>query len=438
MKNAMTEPTPARRRAEVFRYVALEVTATTLTGTYELDGRTFVEVVSFEGVDSLLNPGVKEVAELWFLLAGLSYYKAGAAHVVDVGSTPLGEAGRRLVAAALREGLAEFAYKNDVDLDDVAIVGGGEVSAVTPDTNAQRVLVPFGGGIDSVVTTTQLNEGLDQALFVVSPRSGRFAPLEATAAVTKRAMVRATRVLDEQLLTSDDTFFHGHVPVTAMVTLLAAVAAVATGRGGVVMSNEHSSSAINLRWRDLDVNHQWSKSWDAEQLLADALEERVGPDVVVASFLRDRSEVWVAETFSRLTQYHHVFRSCNRAFSQRLDRRFETWCGECDKCLFINLMLAPFLARATLREIFGHEPLSDPAREDQLRVLVGEGVTFKPFECVGDPAESTVALAKVAEMPEWSDVEFLRALAKDVTPDRTFEELLSAQGPSRVPAHWLR
>ncbi|HEV3186680.1 MAG TPA: hypothetical protein VGZ04_01380 [Acidimicrobiales bacterium] len=438
MKNAMTETTTARRRADVFRYVSLELTATTLTGTYELDGRTFVEVVEFEGVESLLTPGVNEVAELWFLVAGLSYYKAGAARLIDVGSTALGEAGRRLLTAALREGLAEFAYRNDLELDEVAIVGGGEIVAVTPETNSQRVLVPFGGGIDSVVTTTQLNETLEQALFVVSPRSGRFGPLEATATVTNREIVRATRVLDEQILNSDDSFFQGHVPVTAMVTLLAAVAAVATGRGGVVMSNEHSSSAINLRWRDLDVNHQWSKSWDAEQLLADALTERVGPDFVVASFLRDRSEVWVAETFSHLTQYHHVFRSCNRAFSQRLDRRFETWCGECDKCLFINLMLAPFLSRSTLREIFGHEPLSDPAREDQLRVLVGEGMTFKPFECVGDPAESAVALAKVAGMDEWSDVEFLRALAKDVTPDRSFEELLTTQGPSRVPAHWLR
>jgi hypothetical protein len=164
----------------------------------------------------------------------------------------------------------------------------------------------------------------------------------------------------------------------------------------------------------------------------------VGPDFVVASFLRDRSEVWVAETFSRLTAYHHVFRSCNRAFSQRLDRRLDTWCGECDKCLFINLMLAPFLTRANLRDIFHHEPLSDPAREDQLRVLVGEGVSFKPFECVGDPDESAVALATVAQMGEWADVEFLRALANEVKPDRTFEELLTTQGPSRVPAHWLR
>jgi len=97
----------------------------------------------------------------------------------------------------------------------------------------------------------------------------------------------------------------------------------------------------------------------------------------VASFLRDRSEVWVAQEFSHLNTYHHVFRSCNRAFRQERDQRLDTWCGVCDKCLFTNLMLAPFIPRAALYEIFQHEPLSDPAREAQLRVLVGAGVDFQ-------------------------------------------------------------
>ncbi len=223
-----------------------------------------------------------------------------------------------------------------------------------------------------------------------------------------------------------------------MVTLLAAIAAAATGRGGVVMSNEHSSSVANLRWNDLDVNHQWSKSYDAEIFIGEAVDESVGGGLVVASFLRDRSEVWVAEVFSHLTTYHHVFRSCNRAFAQNTERRLDEWCGECDKCLFINLMLAPFLPRATLRDIFHHEPLSDPALDQQLRVLVGAGASYKPFECVGDPDESAVALTKVTELDEWRDIDRLDSLAREVSPDRSFDELLESQGTSRVPAHWLR
>jgi hypothetical protein len=437
MSGVMSEAT-TKQRSELFRYVDLEVTATTLRGIYELDGRQFEESVVFEGVDSLDSPPVRSIAELWFLLAGLSYYKAGAAHRIDVGNTPLGGAGRALLEAAVLEGLGEFAYRNELFLDDVVIDGGRDVERRPVTLDAERVLVPFGGGIDSVVTTAQLASHLDQALFIVSPSSRRFAPLEETAAVTRLPIVRARRSLDPQLLSQDASFFHGHVPVTAMVTLLAAVAAVASGRGGVVMSNEHSASAPNLRRGTLEVNHQWSKSLSAERLLAQAISERVGDELVVASFLRDRSEIWVAEVFSRLDRYHHVFRSCNRAFAQAPEQRLDTWCGECDKCLFINLMLAPFLSRETLGEIFHHEPLSDPARDAQLRILVGVGVDAKPFECVGDPDESAVALARVSERAEWLDVDQLGKIAREASPDREFDELLQSQGPSRVPAHWLR
>jgi hypothetical protein len=355
-----------------------------------------------------------------------------------VGASPLGVAGARLLAAALREGLGEFAYRNDLSLDDVIISGGTDVVATSATLDPERVLVPFGGGIDSVVTTAALADHLDQTLFIVSPSGGRFAPLEETAAVTGLKIVRATRHLDAQILSDDESFFRGHVPVTAMVTLLAAVAAVASGRGGVVMSNEHSASAANLRWGDLEVNHQWSKSLEAEILVANALSERLGDQLTVASFLRDRSEVWVAKTFSELPQYHHVFRSCNRAFAQAREQRLDTWCGECDKCLFINLMLAPFLSRSALVDIFHHEPLSDEGRSDQLRVLVGVGVAFKPFECVGDPEESAAALRRVTELDEWRDQPRLADLAGEANGAVDFESLLEQEGPSRVPAHWLR
>jgi UDP-N-acetyl-alpha-D-muramoyl-L-alanyl-L-glutamate epimerase len=435
MSNAMSEATIPR--ADLFRYVGLEIEGLTLRATYELDGRSFVEIVTFDGVDTLDSPSVRAVAELWFLVAGLSYYKAGAARQVDVGTTPLGAAGERLLAAALHEGLGEFSFRNGLPLDDVVISGGTEVEASLVTLDPEQVLVPFGGGIDSVVTTTMLAEHLNQTLFIVSPSSGRFAPLEETAAVTGLEIVRATRLLDPQLL-GDEPFFHGHVPVTAMVTLLAAVAAVATGRGGVVMSNELSASAPNLRWNNLEVNHQWSKSLSAEILIAEALSERIGDQLAVASFLRDRSEIWVAQAFSELPHFHHVFRSCNRAFAQARERRLDTWCGECDKCLFINLMLAPFLSRSALGDIFHHEPLSDERLNDQLRVLVGVGVVYKPFECVGDPEESAAALERVSQLDEWRDQSRLAELASESKISRPFESLLEQEGPSRVPTHWLR
>jgi len=427
-----------KQRAELFRYVGLDVTSDTLTGLYDLDGRTFVETVTFDGVKSLEAPAVVALAQLWYLIAGLSYYKAGAARRIDVGVTPLGTHGRRLFKAALSDGLGEFAYRNQIPLSDVTIEGRTGVEPYEPFVDTNRVLTPFGGGIDSVVTVEKLRGLVDQALFVVSPSSGRFTPLEATAAATGLDVVRASRTLDPQIVRGDESFFNGHVPVTTMVTLLAAVAAVASGRGGVALSNESSSSIANLRWYNSDINHQWSKSWNAENLIATAIAERVGEELVVASYLRDRSELWVAKEFSELEQYHHVFRSCNRAFSQVPDERALQWCGECDKCLFVNLVLAPFLSRPTLWNIFTREPLSDPARAEQLRTLVGLGDEHKPFECVGDPDESAVALTEVSHREEWRDVTELDELAKELRTERELSDLLEPQGPSRVPTNWLR
>ena len=425
-------------RAELFRYAGLNVTSDTLTGIYELDGRTFVETVTFDGVKSLEAPAVVALAQLWYLIAGLSYYKAGAARRIDVGTTPLGTQGRRLLKAALSDGLGEFAYRNQIPLSDVTIEGREGVDAFEPFVDTNRVLTPFGGGIDSVVTVEKLRQHVDQTLFVVSPATGRFAPLEATAAATGIDVVRASRALDPQIVRGDKSFFNGHVPVTTMVTLLAAVAAVASGRGGVALSNEHSSSVANLRWYNSDINHQWSKSWNAENLIASAIGERVGDELVVASYLRDRSELWVAQVFSELAQYHHVFRSCNRAFAQAPGERADQWCGECDKCLFVNLVLAPFLSRTALWSIFASEPLSNSAREAQLRTLVGLGEDHKPFECVGDPDESAVALTEVSRLEEWRDVTVLRELADELRTERLLPDLLEPQGSSRVPANWLR
>ncbi len=428
----MTTP----RRAEVFAYRGLQVEGTTLSAHYRLDEIDFTELVEFEGVESLGAPA-RAVATLWYLVAGLSYYKAGAARVIDLGETPVGPAARALLAASLHDGLGEFSVVNDLSLEDVQIIGGARGARESADLDATRVLVPFGGGIDSVVSLESLSPSLQRALFIVSPASGRFSALEATAALSRLEIVRATRSLDERLLSGDASFLRGHVPVTAMVTLLAATAAVASARGGVVMSNEHSASVPNLTWRGRPINHQWSKSLAAEVLLSNALDESV-TSLSVASLLRSRSEIWVAERFSRLTDYHPVFRSCNRAFAQDPARRLSNWCGECDKCLFIALVLAPFVAREHLAGIFGSEPLANPERRDQLEVLVGLGATPKPFECVGDPHESAAALAAVAADPAWADVDYLHEVAVRLNSPKSLDELLTPRGPSRAPAHWLR
>ncbi|MGH9019776.1 MAG: hypothetical protein ACRDV0_02010, partial [Acidimicrobiales bacterium] len=364
-------------RARHFRYAGLDVTRDALVGHYDLDGRAFSESVTFDVDGDLRAPAARAIAYLWYLVAGLSYYKLGAPATVDLGATEVGPRGRDLLAAALVDGLGEFAFRNGLVLDDVELTGGAEPARTSGDADPGRVLVPFGGGIDSLVALESLAP-VDQALFIVSPAAGRFAAIESSASLTGRSVVRATRRLDPELASAAG--FAGHVPVTAMVALLGAVAAAASGRGGVVMSNERSASVPNLTWRGREVNHQWSKSLAAEDLVALAVDDAADGAPLVASVLRDRTELWVASRFAELSDYHDVFRSCNRAFAQDPARRATTWCLECDKCLFVALVLAPFLSRAALAHALGGEPLADARRLAQLEVLVGLGETAKPFE----------------------------------------------------------
>ena len=113
----------------------------------------------------------------------------------------------------------------------------------------------------------------------------------------------------------------------------------------------------------------------------------------------------------RLTQYHRVFRSCNRAFNQDPAERLDHWCGRCDKCCFIDLILAPYMDRAELAAVFaGDEPLDNPANEERFRTLLALGPGAKPFECVGDTDECRAATLLAAQRGDRADTVQLQRL----------------------------
>ena len=70
-----------------------------------------------------------------------------------------------------------------------------------------------------------------------------------------------------------------------------------------------------------------------------------------------------------------LFRSCNRAFHQDPARRLDHWCGTCDKCCFIDLILArrSWTAPSWVRSSTATEPLENPANDERFRTLLGLG-----------------------------------------------------------------
>jgi UDP-N-acetyl-alpha-D-muramoyl-L-alanyl-L-glutamate epimerase len=403
-----TEP-HSYERGSVFRYQSFAVDAErgVLSCRYELDGREFTERVTLAPGPRWHTEAARAAARLVFLLAGVSYYKTAAPPVVDFGETALTDAEHGFLREFYLQGLGEFAYRNALDLTSLRFEGrpaAAQAPTPAPATSQRRALVPFGGGIDSIVTVEQVRRLADAALFVVSRPADRFDAIEQPAAVTGLEVVRAEREIDPQLLRSAEFgFLNGHVPVTGILSAIAVLAAVLEDRDAVVMSNEWSASIPTLEYAGRPVNHQFSKSEQFEAAFRDVLAHGPVPLPGYFSWLRDRTELWVGQEFAALEPYHDSFRSCNKAFYTERARRLDHWCGQCDKCCFIDLILAPFLPAEALRRIFAvtGEPLDDPGLAAKFRSLLGAGA--KPFECVGEVTECRAAVLLAARRDDRAD-----------------------------------
>jgi UDP-N-acetyl-alpha-D-muramoyl-L-alanyl-L-glutamate epimerase len=412
-----------------FRYEGFELNpaAGLLTCRYSVGDRQFAEKVAFASSARWDTAAVSEAARLVFLLAGVSYYKTAAPEVIDLGETAVTDTEREFLRGFYLDGLGEYAYRNELDLSRLRIEGPSRPEPAAPDlgspagqSGAGRPLVPFGGGIDSIVTIEMVRRHADPALFIVTRPGDRFDAIERPAAVTGLPIIRAEREIDAQLLRSRELgFLNGHVPVTGILSAIAVMAAVLDDRDTVVMSNEWSASIPTLEAGGRAINHQYSKSAAFEESFRRVLAGAFAGQLNYFSALRPYSELWVAQRFARLTEYHDTFRSCNRAFHIDKARRLDHWCGRCDKCCFIDLILAPFLSPAELGSIFaGREPLTDPDPEDSLadkfRSLLGTSRDSKPFECVGDVGECRAAALMAAGRPDRAGTELLQRLAAEL------------------------
>ena len=379
-------------------------------GLESLDGSTmlFRESFRFPNVGSaVLDADRRSVLHRLLdhlaVAAGLSYYKLGAPAEVVVEHGQWSGDDMAYHRALLTNGLGEFCWENDLDLLDpvwtfpVTSPGHGVAQGPLPVVMSNGPMVPVGGGKDSCVSIEEIRgAGLRPTLVTVR----RFPVIQDVIDASDLPDVAVARVLDPLIgsLVANGAL-NGHVPVTAIVTWAALVAAVLGGHDAVVLSNERSASEGNVSYRGVEINHQWSKSAEAEILLSDAL-GRITPSLRAFSLLRGMSELSIARNFGANCQrYFSTFSSCNGAFRTDPARRVDRWDGTCAKCQFVFLALATVLERAQLESIWGVDVFSD-STVSGFHALLGLA-EWKPFECVGEGIECRVALAIVSERSEW-------------------------------------
>ncbi|HEY8534322.1 MAG TPA: hypothetical protein VIL44_10745 [Micromonospora sp.] len=435
----MTQVQIRRMSAFSFPGYSFDPATGVATFDYALTGPTgelrFTETVTFPPARRAPSPAFYRVLELLHVVAGVSYYKISAPPRLVL-PTPFPPAAIKLINAVYTKGLAEFAYRNQLPhvLELAATVpDGAPPPALEPvDVSGGRPLSAMGGGKDSIVTLEALRRaGFDPVPFAVNPNR----IIDSVTAASGLPALAARRRLDPKVLELNEAgAYNGHVPVTAINSLIAVATAALHGLGPVVMSNERSASDPNLTWRGHEINHQWSKGIEAEGLLREALAAHAGLVEAYFSLLRPLSELHIAKLFAAITSYDAVVTSCNRAFTLR--GAHDRWCGDCPKCRFVFLALAPFMTRDRIARIFGTDLLADPAQVPGYRELLGIEA-HKPFECVGEVVESTVALDLLRGQEQWRDAPVVRALVEDLPPTAwetaAHAPVFTADGPHFIP-----
>ncbi|MFE9690759.1 hypothetical protein [Micromonospora sp. NPDC005806] len=442
-------PNEQLRRMDAFTFPSYSIDFATGEALfdYALTGphgeQRFTEVITFpvpaEPVSDETAATVNRVLELLHVVAGVSYYKTAAPPRLVL-PTPLGTAAVEFVTAVYTKGLAEYAYRNQLPhvLELRPEVPAGEVAPPRVyDDSDRRPLSAVGGGKDSIVSLEALRRaGFDPVPFSVNPNHVIISVNEASDLVPLAARRRIDPVLFDLNAAGAR---NGHIPVTAINSLIAVATAVLHGLGPVVMSNERSASDPNLIWNGHEINHQWSKGVEAEGLLRGALAEHAGLTEPYFSLLRSLSELHIARLFAEIDRYDAVVTSCNAAF--KLRDASERWCRDCPKCRFVFLAMAPFMSRERITHIFGGDLLADTTQIPGYRELLGvDG--HKPFECVGEVEESVVALSLLAQQEQWRAAPVVRALV-EALPDTAWtaaatSDVFTPGGPNYVPAPYAK
>ena len=419
----------------------------TATGVAELayafdDGPELVETITVPGAPFVLD-GTRAVAveralRLLHLVAGVSYYKAAVPGEIRVDGHAIDADTAALLEQVYLNGLGEFAYRNGLDLHGrIRFPVAASAPAPAPALGLEpRALVAIGGGKDSLVSIEALRTaGVEQTVAWI----GGSQLIRTCAGRTGLPLLNVGRALAPQLFEINrQGAYNGHIPVTAVNSAILVLAALLTGTGQVVFSNERSASYGSLIPGTGEVNHQWSKGWAFERAFGEHVERTVAADLRYYSLLRPLSELAVARQFAKNDHYDAYFSSCNRNFHILGEKPAQRWCGLCPKCHFVFLALAPFMPKTRLVRIFGRNLLDDDSQAPGFDALL-EFQDHKPFECVGEGRESRAAMAALATRAEWREDALVARFAREIRPqldpaELALEPLLAIEGEHRVPA----
>lgn len=284
------------------------------------------------------------------------------------------------------QGLGEFFYTNRIETSKekfMTVSSFGET--ITPQSISldETVIVPVGGGKDSVVTLELLKKTEQIRPFIMNPRGATLECIH-VAGFENDEFVEVNRRLDPLLLDLNaQGFLNGHTPFSALLAFYSLLVSAIAGHRNIALSNESSANEPTVA--GTEVNHQYSKSFAFESDFRDYVKAYISADFNYFSFLRPLNELTIAQKFAEHVKYYPVFKSCN------VGSKTDVWCCNCSKCLFAYTILSPFIPEIEMVHIFGKNLFELPQMLGFLKELTGIA-EVKPFECVGTIDEVNAAL----------------------------------------------
>ncbi len=289
-------------------------------------------------------------------------------------------------------GLGELFYTNGItpNYDDFINIKCElkEQNIEIPNYVGNGNLIPIGGGKDSNVTLEIMKSDFEDNLcFIINPKQVTLSCAQ-TAGYSNEKIVTVKRTIDKNLIElNKQGFINGHTPFSALVAFLSYFNAYITGKKYILLSNESSANESNVD--GTKINHQYSKTYEFECDFNEYTKKYFKIDIKYFSLLRPLSEYQIAMLFSNYEKYHEIFKSCNVGSKKEPWH----WCCSCPKCLFVYIILSPFLYKEKLIRIFGEDLFEKEDLIDIFIELTGYGKT-KPFECVGTYEEVRYAITK--------------------------------------------
>ncbi len=351
---------------------------------FSIPKRSFL--LDFPDSESIQNTLFQNLLFQIGLIELISYWKVACPPKVLIKGQSLSEEQLNWWENVYFQGLGEFFYTNEIKTSLQEFMDISSVGPVIPVQSVsldETVLVPIGGGKDSVVTLELLSKSMQIRPFIMNPRGATIECVR-VAGFGNEGYIEVNRRLDPLLLELNSRgFLNGHTPFSALLAFYSLLVSAIAGHRHIALSNESSANEPTVA--GTDVNHQYSKSFAFESDFREYVKKYISPDFNYFSFLRPLNELQIARMFAEHVKYYPVFKSCNAG------SKTDTWCCNCPKCLFAFTILSPFIPVIEMVHIFGTNLFDMPRMLGYLKELTGID-EVKPFECVGTIDEVNAAL----------------------------------------------